>query len=221
MLPNRPYAVPARPKLYYILPIDNLASIAASGFLFSDARRIDLGLLHQNIGMPNVKERRLTRQQVTCHPGTYVGHYVPFYFCPRSIMLYIIAMKNHPDLEYRGGQEPIIHLQLDLYDTVQWAESVSARWAFSDRNAADALAEFYKDLKHLDQINWDAVSEDRWADPLIKIGKQAEFLVYEQVPLALVENIGVHNHRLKSQVKAILAHTDHNPVVNSEPTWYY
>jgi len=50
---------------------------------------------------------------VKCHPGTKVGQYVPFYFCPRSIMLYILHRGNHPDLDYREGQGPILHLQAD------------------------------------------------------------------------------------------------------------
>ncbi len=53
--------------------------------------------------MPEVVSRR-RRLPVPCHPGTWVGDYVPFYFCPRSVMLYVISRKNHPSLTYRGGQ---------------------------------------------------------------------------------------------------------------------
>ena len=56
-----------------------------------------------NIGMSAIKERRLGLP-VVCHPGDHVGGDVPFYFCPRSIMLFLINRANHPDLVYRGGQ---------------------------------------------------------------------------------------------------------------------
>ncbi len=39
--------------------------------------------------MTEIKRRRLFEIDVQCHPDTMVGDYVPFYFCPRSIMLFI------------------------------------------------------------------------------------------------------------------------------------
>jgi hypothetical protein len=48
---------------------------------------------------------------VKCHPGTCVGEYVPFYFCPRSVMLYVINKGNHLDLQFRDGQSGIVHLE--------------------------------------------------------------------------------------------------------------
>jgi hypothetical protein len=70
-----------------------------------------------------------------CHPGTKVGEYVPFYFCPRSIMLFLLHKGNHVDLTYRGGQRPIVHLEADLRTVVEWADSIERRWAFGNRNA--------------------------------------------------------------------------------------
>ena len=63
------------------------------------------------------------------HPDLYVGNCVPFYFCPRSVMLYVLHMGNLPDLGYRGGQEPIVHLEADLLGTVDWANCNQRRWA--------------------------------------------------------------------------------------------
>ena len=62
------------------------------------------------IGRPGVVT---IRQQLTlpCHPFTCVGEYVPFYFCPRSVMLYVIHCANHPDIVYTEGQRPIVHLE--------------------------------------------------------------------------------------------------------------
>ena len=104
-----------------------------------------------SIGMTEIKRRRLYEIAVSCHPGTTVGEYVPFYFCPRSIMLYIISMGNHPDIaHYRGGPGPIVHLQVDLESAVKWANQQKIRWAFSDRNAGSYLADFYNSLNDLD-----------------------------------------------------------------------
>jgi hypothetical protein len=58
--------------------------------------------------MSTIKERRL-RLAIECRPGLRVGDCVPFYFCPRSVMLFLLDRGNHPDLTYRGGQGPILH----------------------------------------------------------------------------------------------------------------
>jgi hypothetical protein len=102
--------LPKHPKLYHITHVDNLAAIAKEGVLVSDAAMIARGGPSQPIGMSAIKRRRVEELEVSCHPGTKVGDYVPFYFCPRSVMLYVIHRANHPDLSYRGGQEPIVHL---------------------------------------------------------------------------------------------------------------
>jgi hypothetical protein len=41
------------------------------------------------IGMDSIKQRRLTKS-LNSHPDLRVGDCVPFYFCPRSVMLYNI-----------------------------------------------------------------------------------------------------------------------------------
>ena len=73
--------------------------------------------------MSVIKARRLFELEVDCHPGTKVGEYVPFYFCPRSIMLYLFYRGNHPDLDYTGGQRPLVHLEADVHEVVEWAKA--------------------------------------------------------------------------------------------------
>lgn len=87
-------SAPSSPKIYHITHVDNLPSIATATGLVSDARRIASELSCSLVGMSTIKQRRLERIEVDCHPGTKVGEYVPFYFCPRSIMLYILRMGN-------------------------------------------------------------------------------------------------------------------------------
>lgn len=110
---------PGRPKIYHITHVDNLGGIIADGGLVSDREIIERGGPTQTIGMSDIKRRRVEEIAVYCHPGTKVGDYVPFYFCPRSVMLYVIHCANHPELIYRGGQEPIVHLEADLYSRPQ------------------------------------------------------------------------------------------------------
>ncbi|WP_257388976.1 DUF4433 domain-containing protein [Tahibacter caeni] len=115
--------VPARPKLYHIVHVDRLPSIIGSGGLLCDAKMATLPGRGTTIGMASIKQRRLKELTLNSHPSLHVGECVPFYFCSRSIMLFLLYRANHPELTYHGGQEPIVHLEADLYDAVDWANN--------------------------------------------------------------------------------------------------
>ena len=212
--------IPKNPKIYHITHIDNLDNILRDNVLWSDAKRLEHGLESEIVGMTEIKRRRLQEYEVKCHSGTKVGQYVPFYFCPRSIMLYLLHMGNHPDITYHGGQGPILHLQADLETAIQWATKKNIRWAFSDRNAGARFANFYNDPDDLDKIKWAYVRETVFRDMLVKEGKQAEFLMYESFPWELVEKIGVCNRSIRDRVIEKLGNRA-SPEVSIEKDWYY
>ena len=160
------------------------------------------------IGMDNIKIRRLSLP-VSGYPNTKIGDCVPFYFCPRSIMLYVIHCANHPDLAYRDGQEPIIHIEADLHSVVQWAEKKQRHWAYSLSNAGSDYAQIYSDLDHLDEIDWNAVAARDWSEQDIREAKQAEFLVQQSLPWSLVERIGVFSQEIAHKVYSAMRDTKH------------
>jgi hypothetical protein len=212
---------PAQPKIYHITHLRNLAQIVATGGLWSDAGRIERGLDCKIVGMSEIKRRRLEELEVGCHPATKVGQYVPFYFCPRSIMLYILHQGNHPDLEYREGQQPIVHLQADLRAAVEWADRNAVRWAFSTSNAGARYTNFYASLNHLHEVNWTAVAATDFRSAEIKDGRQAEFLMHNWFPWELVEKVGVFDQNALDEALKALAVAEHAPIVNIERGWYY
>lgn len=211
--------IPDQPKIYHIVHVDNLASICGDGCLWSDSVMVQRqgGTV---IGMGSIKQRRLALP-VSCHPQTFVGEYVPFYLCPRSIMLFVIHCANHPELAYRGGQQPIIHLQADLSQVVQWAEANGRRWAFSLSNAGAVYTQFRSELAQLDEINWDAVAARDFRPADVKEAKQAEFLVQQSFPWHLVERIGVHSQGIAQRVYAAMNGAGHRPSVEIRREWYY
>jgi len=211
---------PARPKIYHITHIDNVPSIVAADGLSSDSDMNHNAGSHTQIGMQGIKQRRLALP-VKCHNGDHVGEYVPFYFGPRSIMLYLIYKANHPNLAYRGGQEPIVHLEVDLTQTIEWAAKERRRWAFTLSNAGAAYTEFRKDVDQLSEVNWEAVRAIDFRDPEISEGKQAEFLIQGFFPWSLVQRIGVHSTRIQSRVLRALDGASHRPPVEVILDWYY
>jgi hypothetical protein len=175
--------------------------------------------------MEEIKERRLHKLTLNSHPGLYVGGCVPFYFCPRSIMLFLIYKANHQKLAYRGGQAPIIHLEADLQASVAWAEANSKRWAFTLSNAGSDYFEDRCDLAQLEEINWDAVQTNRWSgsgiSSLVAEGKQAELLLEHSFPWHLVERIGVKSLATYHHVAKALTATGHQPLLEIKTDWYY
>lgn len=217
--------VPTDPKIYHIVHLDRLESIVSDEHLWCDAtiaRRAGSGT---SIGIDSIKERRLTRLTLRSHPGLHVGECVPFYFCPRSVMLYLIYQGNHPNLSYHGGQGSILHLESDLAAAVDWAHAERLRWAFTLSNAGSWYFEDRCDLANLGEINWGAVKARTWSGagvpPAVKDGKQAEFLVESRFPWALVGRIGVSSQAVAIQVSARISGAAHRPRVEVHRDWYY
>ncbi|CAN5910689.1 DUF4433 domain-containing protein [soil metagenome] len=212
---------PARPQIYHITHGRNLAGIIADGCLWSDAEMIARGGPGAVIGISKIKKRRLDELAVSCHPGTKVGEFVPFNFCPRSVMLHILHRANHPDLTYREGQRPILHLVADLHEVVAWADSQRRPWAFIDRNAGSRYFQSFRDVSQLDQLRWDHIANPDFREPEVKDAKQAEFLVFGSFPWPLVRSIGVISEKHAERVREIVSASEHQPDVRVQAGWYY
>ena len=217
-------SVPDDPKIYHIVHVDRLPSIVSDGGLWCDARITQRPAVGTTVGMNEIKKRRVGNLLFS-HPDLHVGDCVPFYFCPRSIMLYVIHQANHPNLLYRGGQGPIIHLEADLRWTVSWAEEHGRRWAFTLSNAGAFYFDDRRDLAQLSEIDWSAVHANQWSgsgiDPSVKEHKQAEFLLERQFPWELVSRVGVLSQQVAQRARAALDAGEHKPPVEIRREWYY
>lgn len=211
---------PAQPMIYHITHVNNLRSIVTTGKLLSDTQIISLGGPSASIGMSEIKQRRLTLP-VKCHPGTFVGEYVPFYFCPRSVMLYVINRANHPELQFQGGQDDIVHIEANLYSVVDWANSINRPWAISLSNAGAYYTEFYSCSEDLSKLDWAAIANTDFRNSDVKESKQAEFLVYESLPWSLVNRIGVKSKRVQSIASKAISLASHIPPIVIKNDWYF
>jgi hypothetical protein len=212
--------VPTNPKIYHIVHVDNLASIARDGVLLSDAAMRARGGPPQNIGMQSIKDARL-RMPVDCHPGTNVGEYVPFNFCARSVMLNILWYANSANLSYRGGQEPIVHLEADLGRVVEWATQNGRRWAFSLSNARATYAQFRNQTGQFSELKWEAIAARDFRASDVKEAKQSEFLLEQSFPWQLVERIGVYNQAIAQRASDGLSTGAYRPAIQILRQWYY
>ena len=203
--------VPADPLIFHITHVDNLAGIVREGGLWCDRQRIGRELGSVNIGHQHIKQRRMDRVVSTGGGGT-LADYVPFYFCARSVMLCAIHYQHQ---DYRGGQEPIVH----LVSSLSRATALGRAWAFTDRHAELEYALFYDDVARLDEVRWPVMPLTYWAD--VKQERQAEFLVRDFFPWNTVTAIHVINPAMHARVEAAIRGSAHVPPIVVSREWYY
>ncbi|MGB3263607.1 MAG: DUF4433 domain-containing protein [Microcoleus sp.] len=204
--------------IYHITHLDNLESIfSADGLLTYNAMRA-ARTQYTNIAYENIQDRR-ARIRVPCGAGGVLHDYVPFYFAPRSPMLYTINRGNVPN--YTQGQATVIHLVSDV-------EDIDARgldFVFTDGHAIMTFTDFFDNLDDLEQIDWDVMESRYWNDTNEdndrKRRRQAEFLVRNFLPWDLITEIGVIDSTIKSQTENILQNFTHKPSVIVRQNWYY
>ena len=212
--------VPTNPKIYHIVHVDRLPSIISDGYLWCDTvMDNDHANTGTTIGISDIKRRR-REMMLSSHRALTVGSCVPFYFCPRSVMLYVLSKANHPELSYRGGQGLIVHLEADLRETVAWADSNERRWAITSSNAASSYFDDFSDFADLDKLDWDAIDAREWSGDR-KDPKQAEFLVEYSFPWTMISRIGVQSPRVANRVLEALRVSEYLPDVQITPEWYY
>jgi hypothetical protein len=199
--------------IYHITDVANLPGIFAQGGLRSDTAMTKLGGPLVTIGYRNIKERRMTQYRVPCAGNRFVGEFVPFYYCPRSPMLYVMNLGNTG--RPAGSQRSVVH----LVSTVQAALALGSPWALSDNNAGCGYAQFFNDPSKIDELDWDAIETHNWSRR--QTAKQAEFLVADFYPWAAIVGIGCQNDVVKGQVEKIVSQVAHQPRVKTKPDWYY
>ncbi len=154
------------------------------------------------------------RHPVTVAAGGTLGNYVPFNFCPRSVMLYVVAQGHE---NYQEGQQPIVH----LVSSIETIRAIGRPWLFTDRHADLGYANQYDTVDRLGEVDWSVMLERYWSDPEVKEKRQAEFLVHDWCPWEAIETIGVINQAIMARVEAAIAGAGHKPRVEVHPDWYY
>jgi ssDNA thymidine ADP-ribosyltransferase, DarT len=222
-----PYPEPT--PIFHITALDNVRSIAQTGAILSRSLVAQQGLVSSDMAYQHIQGRRAVRR-IPIPPGGTLHDYVPFYFAPRSPMLFTINNGNVPGCDYR--QDDIAHL-------VVHAQAVLVgrhRFVFSDIHAALDYARFFDDLAQLAEIDWRIFFELPQIEGYCKYWqnrhgtphhvcrletRQAEFLVHQSLPIAAVSEIGVRTAAGAARVLAALGGTGWNPTVRVVPGWYF
>lgn len=221
---------PQPTRLFHITAIANLQAICAASRLVSKNGGAAAGINYQNIAYAGAQGARATRT-VPSPPGGSIHDYVPFYFAPRSPMLFTINRGNVPGCQWR--QADIVHFET----TVQQIVTLGRPFVFYDRNATLQYSKPYTSLADLDiAVAWDLLLEaprlggfckywhdnaanPRYVDRMER--RQAEFLVKTNVPLSHVTRVGVIDATRKTQVEAVLKSAGVTLQVDVMADWYF
>ena len=205
-------------SIYHITHLDNLPDLLARREILSDGLIQAAGLKPRCIAHGNIKLRRSNTPVTTCRGGN-VSDYVPFYFCPRSPMLYSVHggfVEGYP-----GGQSQVMHLVLDAEAIVATGEPC----CHTDGHAAMQPLSFYNGVSELGKLDWAVIQDMYWRNTMEdndrKRRKQAEFLAWQRVPWTQVSRIGVIDATMVELVTRQLAGANHRPIVEIHRDWYY
>ena len=212
-----PLPPPDERSIYHFTHVNHLPSVIDGGALLADA--VVGCQLEVEVGERRIKAAR-RRLQVTRPPGGHPCDYVPFYFAPRSPMLYKIA-RGGVD-QYQDGQDPLFY----LVSSIGAVREAGCSWLFSDGNCGATLTAYYDDLDRIDSaVDWPLQEQTMWRDtpedPTRATRRAAEFLVHERVPWSVIHLLAVRTEATRTTVQTILDERGQSPPVTVRPGWYY
>lgn len=182
--------------LYHLTHINNLPSILQRESLWSHACIKTHEVSYSDVANQDVQTRR-ERTKIPIGMCGNLHDYVPFYFAPRSPMLYVIGRQHPP-------QQNMVYF---MTSTAMIQQHCPA-FVFTDAHAIRRLTNFYEELTDLDKIDWPIMKATIWTDtdedPNRKARRQAEFLVHNEVPLKACLGFAVYDEQIKHRVEQLL-----------------
>ncbi len=204
---------PEKALIFRIVHRDNFPEIVKDGCYCRSRAEENK---YVEIGNEELIAKRSTRE-VPIDPGGTLSEYVPFYFTPFSPMLYNIKTG------YNGIPKKPMSDILILVSSLHDIKNHGAQFIFSDRHAYLKTAMFSDNVDNLkDWIIWQELQARNFKkDNIDRFEKyQAEALVYEHVPVSLLNGVVCYNDVVKDEMQAI---ADTHPVelkIISQPKWY-
>lgn len=211
---------PQETRILHFTRVEHLPDIAKFGLL-SDKEASRRGLVTVEIGNRKIKARRAIRQ-VPVQPGGVVSDYVPFYFAPRSPMMYAIHAGNVPT--YQQGCETLVYLAT----TVEQLTAMGMTLVLTDRNAVLEVTEFWSMANGEPEegfIDWSLMHKKYWAStqdsPDRSERRMAECLVRDLVPYAAFSEVVTKTEGMKQRAVSLLGASGADVRVSVRPSWYF
>ncbi len=171
---------------YRITHISNIENILKVGIVKPSSPNANPNFI--SIGDTTVIATRLTKR---LSDGSIIGDYIPFYFGPRTPMLYVI--QNGLNNVKQQNPSDIVYCVISLQDII----NSKIDCVFTDGHALDKISRVYpcSQLSQIDQIiNYDSVYATFWnTAPDLKRKKEAELLLKNDLPAVFIKYYLVYN----------------------------
>ncbi|MFG1659593.1 DUF4433 domain-containing protein [Micromonospora chersina] len=196
----------------------NLVTILDEGGLLCDRECRSSNLNTRNIAYTSLKQKR-AETVVEVPPGGTLDDYVPFYFGPRSPMM--LAYMNGKVTGRAEDQSELVYL-------VSHAETVAEQglpFAFTDGHPIVEPRFFSNDLADLVEVDFDLMRGKYWFDtdayPDRKRRRQAEFLVWQRMPLELIDYFVVMTAGRRTEIERMSQSMGWDIPCRVHSAWYY
>ena len=207
----------ARGLLFRITHVANLPWLLRHGLHAARSQVADPNFVA--IGNPDLIDKR-TRRVVPRPPGGVLSDYIPFYFTPKSPMLFNIKT-GYSGITMRPNEEIAI-----LFSSCQKMAEQDVTMLYTDRHAYTMTAEWTADADDLATlIDWDILRRhdfarsDAYPDKMERY--QAEALAHRHVPPAALLGIGCVSDRVRSAIEQTVQMSGAAVQVFSRPGWYF
>lgn len=181
---------------FRILHISNIPHLLKYGFVHKNSEYADPNYVP--IGDSSVI---VSRDDRAIYKDYKIGDCIPFYFGPRSPMLYVIQHGYNNVVRYNA--EDLVYAVIRLDDIVEH----NIKCVFTDGHALDLLTTTYTSdkLSMIDDIiSYSDVYATNWAnnenDRDLKRRKEAELLLIDELPPQYIRGFVVYNEKVKQQI---------------------
>lgn len=178
---------------FRITHIDNIPYINETGFVLAGSPLASPD--YKSIGDHKVIEKRKNGIN-----GIDLTQHIPFYFGPRSVMLYVIQ-HGYNGVEKQKAED-IVYCVIRISDLI--ANKINC--IFSDGHALSAITKFYtqEELPQLNNIiSYNDIYAHYWVgeeDIDLKRRKEAELLIKKELPREYIRGYIVYNKEAKEKL---------------------
>ncbi len=213
-----PGVVPIPTQICHFTHIENLPGIIENECVFATNFVASAAVSPRSLAYAHIQSRR-ARTDVPCGQRGNLHDYVPFYFAPRSPMLYVITKGSVQSVAC--SEEQIVY----ICSAAQIVADAGLAYAFTDGHGTMALTSYFDELSQLERIDWNVMRGRMWNDtnefPDRKRRRQAEFLVHQRFPLNLAGQIVVMSTSVRDAVMQMVQTAGYPIRVSVKRAWYY
>lgn len=199
--------------IYRITHVNNIDHIIKHGITHRNS-------INQNLNYITIGDTSLigTRNKKIIPNGSAIGDFIPFYFCFRSPMLFVIQ-RGYNNVQIQRPSN-IIYCVSSLQEII----NSEIDFLYTDGHATDSFTTFYKpnQIDNIEQqLDFDAIRSKFWKDENdldLKRRKEAELLLLSDLPVDRILGYIVYSDYTK---KVLMSKGIEDQSIAVRPNYYF